>query len=146
MFAYIYMYVYTQSLLITFDMFFVALVYYRAFSHRQYKRSKERVAAVPAITFLLRVFNLTDLLWDTTSTLQGLCEKPGRNGSSQEMEVKYHEAKGFLPSSSVPYQSTDESSDVEYERSRSQVDGVAVVATYNGSDMDDVPLVDQEEK
>ena len=142
-------YTYTQSLLITFEMLIVALVYYRAFSHRPYKRNQDRVAAVPIVTFMLRVFNLTDLLWDTTSTIQGLCDEPGKSGSGQQMELQHHEAKGLLPSGSLAYQSADESSEVEYERptrapgSPSHVDGTAVVSTYNGSVLDDVPLVDK---
>ena len=131
-------------------MFFVALVYFRAFSHRHYKRDPNKVAAVPVVTFLLRVFNLTDLLWDTTNTIQGLCDKPS-SGTEQGAEVNYYEAKGLLPSHSLAYQSGDESSDAEYGRSMKatemppevHVGGVVVVPTYNGDLTDDIPLVDK---
>ena len=130
-------------------MFFVGLWYFRAFSHDQYKRDPNKVAAVPVITFLLRVFNLTDLLWDTTSTIQGLCDKPS-NGNEQGAEVNYYEAKGLLPSHDLNYRSGDESSDPEYERLKASgmdpqvhVGGVVVAPTYNGNLSDDVPLVDK---
>lgn len=140
-----------QSFLMTFEMLLAAIFYYFAFSHRPFKRNKDHVASVPVISSILRVLNLTDLLWDASDTVQALCQNQGSTSNGEELqEVKYHEAKGLLISNSAGYQSANDSSEAEFEETRkqgspSQVDGIAVVATYSGSASDSMALIDETE-